>query len=797
MCWALRIDPIATEIDRRPGGRYARAAPAARSASAMRWPPQAYPGAYRGRTEVRHQREPDQPNAFRAFPGRGRATCAKRRDVFKRYLVAGQAGLCRAAIGRRCADAIDWIHAAGGQAVLAHPGRSSSMRDRRARAPGEFRDVGGDGIEVLSLEPYCRADRRIRAPRARYSAPRLVRAPTTTGRARARSIWATCRRCPPALTPVWKTGDSLGDWRRLSAKSDAGGETRRTAASVFFVSDRTGITAEMLGNSLLIAVRGDRVPARRTIPFVDTPGKDRRGRRDDQRPRRAERQRPLVFSSIVDEAMSAQLRREPTRCCSTCSRSFIAPLEAELGAKSLACRRPIARHRQQPRVLRADGGDQLRAGARRRRRDARSRQGAGDPGRRAPAAARRPTTLYLALQFGIRAANFPLTPDDFVDRKLPTSILPLPRPAVRPDDRARAAAARSARRAGPDSKYAALENCRYEVREARAADAARAHSDARYDSRRRSRRSPRRSSIAPGCSGILLILSSSSLATATAADIARRVSAAIRAALVKRVEAARVARRGSRRWSARRQRREQCVGRAHASSLRSSPRASTTGQSLPHSTRSGPKHLEHVRRRSAAAHRRSSPRPPRSRAPTACNARAATRERARSVAPMAASRRPRCRAWRSDRSPRPDRDGARASQQRASARRGFTSASKRKPSCGNAPSAGCTSARRIQSGSAQILQHRADAFQQRVAGPDARASPPHPRRPRSTQPTTPRTKPSLSRATSSRKRVSATGRRRLHQHGRFDLPTRAAAAGHVKREVAIDRRERRRRCSQP
>ena len=35
-----------------------------------------------------------------------------------------------------------------------------------------------------------------------------------------------------------------------------------------------------------------------------------------------------------------------------------------------------------------------------------------------------PTSLYLALQFGIRAANFPLTPDDFADRALPASVLP-------------------------------------------------------------------------------------------------------------------------------------------------------------------------------------------------------------------------------------------------------------------------------------------------------------------------------------------------------------------------------------
>ena len=76
-----------------------------------------------------------------------------------------------------------------------------------------------------------------------------------------------------------------------------------------------------------------------------------------------------------------------------------------------------------------------------------------------------PTTLYLAMQFGIRAANFPLTPDDFADRKLPASI-------VRYRDRLfgltilpeRLREIREERR--PGSKYASLENCRYEVREA-------------------------------------------------------------------------------------------------------------------------------------------------------------------------------------------------------------------------------------------------------------------------------------------------------------------------------------------
>ncbi|MEP6701411.1 MAG: phosphatase, partial [Betaproteobacteria bacterium] len=71
------------------------------------------------------------------------------RDVFKRYLTPGKPGYVEhvwASLG----DAIDWIHTAGGQAVLAHPGRykiaSPGMRELLA----EFKDRTGDAIEVLT-----------------------------------------------------------------------------------------------------------------------------------------------------------------------------------------------------------------------------------------------------------------------------------------------------------------------------------------------------------------------------------------------------------------------------------------------------------------------------------------------------------------------------------------------------------------------------------------------------------------------------------------------------------------------
>ncbi len=71
------------------------------------------------------------------------------RDVFRRYLVRGKPGH----VEHRWAElseSIAWIHAAGGRAVLAHPGRYKVSPAGLRELLGEFRDAGGDGIEILS-----------------------------------------------------------------------------------------------------------------------------------------------------------------------------------------------------------------------------------------------------------------------------------------------------------------------------------------------------------------------------------------------------------------------------------------------------------------------------------------------------------------------------------------------------------------------------------------------------------------------------------------------------------------------
>jgi predicted metal-dependent phosphoesterase TrpH len=71
------------------------------------------------------------------------------KDVFKRYLAPGLPGHVEHAWAT-LGDAIGWIHAAGGDAVLAHPGRYRVTSTGMRRLLAEFRDRGGDAIEVLS-----------------------------------------------------------------------------------------------------------------------------------------------------------------------------------------------------------------------------------------------------------------------------------------------------------------------------------------------------------------------------------------------------------------------------------------------------------------------------------------------------------------------------------------------------------------------------------------------------------------------------------------------------------------------
>ncbi len=233
--------------------------------------------------------------------------------------------------------------------------------------------------------------------------------------------------------------------------------------TVFFISDRTGITAEMLGSSLLTQFEDIRF-RRITIPFVDSVEKVAEAVRQVNATAAAEGKRPIVVSSVVDEAMSEMIRRDADALTLDMFQIFIQPLEAELGAKSShAAGRShgVANsHEYFARMEAINFTQSHDDGAVTRDLDKAQVILVG-----VSRCGKTPTSLYLALQFGVRAANFPLTPDDFADRRLPASVVPhrerLFGLTIQPE---RLRDIREERR--PGSRYATIENCRHEIREA-------------------------------------------------------------------------------------------------------------------------------------------------------------------------------------------------------------------------------------------------------------------------------------------------------------------------------------------
>jgi predicted metal-dependent phosphoesterase TrpH len=71
------------------------------------------------------------------------------RAVFKHFLVKGKPGYV-AGRWTTLEEAVDWIRAAGGQAVMAHPARYGLTRSKMKRLLDDFRACGGRGIEVVS-----------------------------------------------------------------------------------------------------------------------------------------------------------------------------------------------------------------------------------------------------------------------------------------------------------------------------------------------------------------------------------------------------------------------------------------------------------------------------------------------------------------------------------------------------------------------------------------------------------------------------------------------------------------------
>jgi [pyruvate, water dikinase]-phosphate phosphotransferase / [pyruvate, water dikinase] kinase len=191
--------------------------------------------------------------------------------------------------------------------------------------------------------------------------------------------------------------------------------------TVYFVSDQTGVTAETLGHSLLSQFDGIEFrPV--TVPFVNSVDKAKQVAATIDRTAEVEGRKPIVFASLVQEDVRRPLL-ESQGLVIDFFEAFLAPLEGELhilSSHALGRGHGMAdpqRYNQRMEAtnyaMTADDGhgvdlygqaDIILLGV--------SRSG------------KSPTCLYMALQYGIFAANYPLTEDDLESGQLPALLRP-------------------------------------------------------------------------------------------------------------------------------------------------------------------------------------------------------------------------------------------------------------------------------------------------------------------------------------------------------------------------------------
>ena len=235
-----------------------------------------------------------------------------------------------------------------------------------------------------------------------------------------------------------------------------------TVRKVYFLSNRTAITAETLGQSLLAQFPDVRFSSV-TIPYVDNIEKTHAIVARINRENSNTRLQPIVISTMVDEEISKILHQSVALVLDPLER-FLPDLESLLKQDSVhqtqLSHRIINQTVYESRIdaidfsmIHDDGGttrsydkaDTIIVGV--------SRSG------------KTPTCLYLALQFGLKAANYPITEEDIDSETLPKPINPYKNKLFGLTTNAeRLSYIRKERR--PDSRYASLEQCRKEIKAA-------------------------------------------------------------------------------------------------------------------------------------------------------------------------------------------------------------------------------------------------------------------------------------------------------------------------------------------
>ena len=237
-------------------------------------------------------------------------------------------------------------------------------------------------------------------------------------------------------------------------------QTEFPIRQVFIVSDGTAITAETLAHAITTQFPDLNYQQTR-MPFVNTVEKAREAAQTINRIGEESGTRPIIFTTFVEPDIMRTFNEHVQGHIIDLFRKFVGPLETELGMK---CAHSVGQshrirddERYNKRIAAIDYTLQHDDGQTNRGLDEAdvilvgvSRSG------------KTPTSLFLAMQFGIKVANYPLIPEDFDRGCLPDALLPLKHKlfglSIKPE---RLSEIRNERR--PNSRYASLENCREEI----------------------------------------------------------------------------------------------------------------------------------------------------------------------------------------------------------------------------------------------------------------------------------------------------------------------------------------------
>ncbi|PHN37482.1 posphoenolpyruvate synthetase regulatory kinase/phosphorylase PpsR [Pseudomonas amygdali] len=233
--------------------------------------------------------------------------------------------------------------------------------------------------------------------------------------------------------------------------------------SAFFISDGTGITAETLGQSLL--AQFENITFNKfTRPYIDSVEKARAMVQQINNAADKDDVRPIIFDTIVNQDIREILATSNGFMIDIFS-TFLAPLELEQelsshSSYSVGKSHSIGHNSNYMERIEAvnfalDNDD----GARTHYYDKADIILVG-----VSRCGKTPTCLYMAMQFGIRAANYPLTEDDMEKLQLPAALKQhrekLFGLTIDPD---RLTAIRHERK--PNSRYSSYAQCEFEVRE--------------------------------------------------------------------------------------------------------------------------------------------------------------------------------------------------------------------------------------------------------------------------------------------------------------------------------------------